>query len=303
MKKRMLLPLVLLMTLLAADALAVHQACKDYFPDYRLSQLMIYEGSKPVVSDEAFWDMARSRNVYGWNENRLISVMQLLEYAHDGNTNHQTYMRGLFLGRLYIHDEAFETHSGRSFHRYEIRGDGMSIQPLTVVFEVMGDEEVLVECERPYKQEVAPVDHIDRHYGIKLFDYGHRVLDDALDAIERGDARTARSLVYGLNEYDSGSYPKWPGYPEQKVTITFYKGGLPVYAGPGKNYARLGNGKATMGSDDWCYWYGNVGDWALVEYELSKGGTRTGWVKLEEGRAWQANTEAAYFKAGLEKVK
>lgn len=299
--------LTLLLTLCAVPASAEHITWKDYFPEYKLSQLIEYKGSTPKVDSEEFWDMARERNVYGWADNRLISVMQLLEYAHDGNTNHKTYMRDLFLGHLYISSEKMSASGNRRFHTYIIQGDGITLQPLTIVFEVMdGGEEVLVECERPYKQEVAPVDHLDNSYGIKLFDYGQALLNKALVAIESGDPRTARSLVYGVNAYDSGNRPGASAssttYPNEKIIVTFGQGAMPVYAGPGYNYDRLANGKATLGSDSWCYWYGNKGDWALVEYELSKGGYRVGWVYYPGGRGWQADTSAAYFKEGLSKV-
>lgn len=85
-----------------------------------------------------------------------------------------------------------------------------------------------------------------------------------------------------------------PARNEREVA-TFGLGSMPVYGGPGESYERLGNGKASLGSNSWCYWYGNVGDWALVEYELNKGGTRIGWVYYPAGSDWQADTGAAYF--------
>lgn len=85
-----------------------------------------------------------------------------------------------------------------------------------------------------------------------------------------------------------------PGRNAREV-VTFGLGAMPVYAGPGANYERLANGKATLGSNSWCYWYGNVENWALVEYELNNGGTRIGWVYYPAGKNWQADTGAEYF--------
>lgn len=304
--KKKILALFFGLLLLAAPALGEHITWKAYFPEYKLGELIVYKGSTPKVSAEQFWNMARERNVNGWADNRLLSVLQLLEYAHDGQTNHPTYMRNLLLGQLYIAREDTVAAGGRLFHAYVLMGDGMSVQPLTIIFENQGGRETLVACERPFKQEVAEVSHLDLSYGIKLFDYGHQLLGPALEALESGDVSRARGMLYGVNRYESGNFPtddrESVVYPEQRAQMVFGQGSMPVYGGPSKNAERLGGGKATFGSNDWCYWYGNKGDWALIEYELGKGGTRVGWVYYPAGSSWQADPDAKYFRDALAHV-
>lgn len=56
---------------------------------------------------------------------------------------------------------------------------------------------------------------------------------------------------------------------------------IKVYSGPGTNYYRPGNGKAvvgTSGDDAWVLCYGHEDDWYLIEYEISKGGHRFGYI-------------------------
>ena len=51
-----------------------------------------------------------------------------------------------------------------------------------------------------------------------------------------------------------------------------------VYRGPGKNYDRSANGKATVSTNDTILVYGIRGDWMFISYALSSGRTRYGWI-------------------------
>lgn len=55
------------------------------------------------------------------------------------------------------------------------------------------------------------------------------------------------------------------------------KQNIPVYSGPGEEYVRANNGKATYGGGA-ARIYGVTGDWALIGYGLSSGDYRIGYI-------------------------
>ncbi len=54
-----------------------------------------------------------------------------------------------------------------------------------------------------------------------------------------------------------------------------------VYSGPGKNYVRANNGKASMGGGGVCRIYGVVGSWIMIGYGFTNGGYRIGYISSE----------------------
>ena len=62
---------------------------------------------------------------------------------------------------------------------------------------------------------------------------------------------------------------------------------LPVYAAPGEEDWRGANGKASVALSDSFRLLGQTEDrvWQLIEYDLSKGARRVGWIRLPEGAA------------------
>lgn len=64
----------------------------------------------------------------------------------------------------------------------------------------------------------------------------------------------------------------------------FVNGKYPVYTGPGEQYYRAAEGKATVGRTEIRVWgaEGREGEWALIGYGTSDGGYRMGYVLYEE---------------------
>lgn len=67
----------------------------------------------------------------------------------------------------------------------------------------------------------------------------------------------------------------------QGQSIPFEKGqALPVYAGPGKQYARLGETQnATVSTNGWIEVFGEENGWLLIQYNLSEGHNRFGYIE------------------------
>ena len=51
-----------------------------------------------------------------------------------------------------------------------------------------------------------------------------------------------------------------------------------VYRGPGREYGRSANGKASVSTNGTIWIYGIRGDWMLISYGISGGRTRYGWI-------------------------
>lgn len=64
----------------------------------------------------------------------------------------------------------------------------------------------------------------------------------------------------------------------QKVRFT---GGqkYPVYTGPGERYARSGNGKGSVSTNDWIQVFGEYGGWIMIQYDISAEQYRIGWIE------------------------
>lgn len=132
-------------------------------------------------------------------------------------------------------------------------------------------------------------------------------------AIEVYDAKltyenldTARPLgvargVYGrrFEQFNVNTFP-WTVKAAQAVltnppaipaSVSFY--GLPqpgeitfpsnrkysVYTGPGTDYLRGAEGRAAMSTNDWVQVFGRVGDWLLVQYDISSKQMRFGYIE------------------------
>lgn len=74
--------------------------------------------------------------------------------------------------------------------------------------------------------------------------------------------------------------------PQGQYIDRFAKGQTwPVYSGPGKEYARLGEGKAAVSTNDWIQVFGREKGWLFIQYNISPGRNRFGWI---EGKALPA---------------
>lgn len=52
----------------------------------------------------------------------------------------------------------------------------------------------------------------------------------------------------------------------------------PVYTGPGEEYARSGNGKGQVSTNDWIQVFGQAGDYIMIQYSISADRYRIGWI-------------------------
>jgi len=81
----------------------------------------------------------------------------------------------------------------------------------------------------------------------------------------------------------------------------------PVFTGPGESFARSGNGKGSVSTNDWIQVFGEYDGWILIQYDISASQYRFGWIEsaaLPGGAAVEAfdlheiekpyNTEAVY---------
>lgn len=73
---------------------------------------------------------------------------------------------------------------------------------------------------------------------------------------------------------DGGPY----ALPQGRVIAFAKNQRWPVYLGPGSGYPRAAEGKAQVSSNDWIQVFGREGDWLMVQYNLSPGRNRIGWI-------------------------
>ena len=51
-----------------------------------------------------------------------------------------------------------------------------------------------------------------------------------------------------------------------------------VYQGPGEEYGRAGNGKASVSTNDWIQVFGRENGWIMIQYDISADHMRIGWI-------------------------
>lgn len=72
-------------------------------------------------------------------------------------------------------------------------------------------------------------------------------------------------------------------------TVAFEKGRkYPVYTGPGEAYARSGDGKGSVSTNDWIEVFGQAHGYILIQYAVSGERCRVGWI---EASALPASTQ------------
>jgi len=54
-----------------------------------------------------------------------------------------------------------------------------------------------------------------------------------------------------------------------------------VYTGPGEDYARSGNGKGQVSTNDWIEVFGQHDDWIMIQYDISAEQYRIGWIRAD----------------------
>lgn len=100
-----------------------------------------------------------------------------------------------------------------------------------------------------------------RNPEIEIYENAYRLIQSEL-ALASQQQQTLFSMP-GLTGY-VGQFPKGKTYE--------------VYRGPGQNYGRSANGKASVSTNDTIMVYGVRGGWMLISYGISDGHTRYGWI-------------------------
>lgn len=78
------------------------------------------------------------------------------------------------------------------------------------------------------------------------------------------------------------SAPEIPSYVLNPQKIKFSGGQkYPVYTGPGERFARSGNGKGSVSTNDWIQVFGEYDGWMMIQYDISASQYRIGWIRKE----------------------
>lgn len=86
-------------------------------------------------------------------------------------------------------------------------------------------------------------------------------------------AQKAPDIPPGNSFYD----PRWNTL--HAVTLKLDGGrNHKVYMGPGEQYGRAGDGKATVSTNGWVQGFGTYNGWALIRYHIDGGRYRIGWI-------------------------
>lgn len=72
----------------------------------------------------------------------------------------------------------------------------------------------------------------------------------------------------------------------------------PVYNGPGKQYQRAGNGKATVGTNGWIQVFGEHDGYLMIQYAISDDRCRIGWITRDALPRDQAVDRLAFSQDG-----
>lgn len=77
-----------------------------------------------------------------------------------------------------------------------------------------------------------------------------------------------------------GGAPEQAGGVFSGQTISFEKGQkYPVYTGPGEAYARSGNGKGSVSTNDRIQVFGRLDGWIMIQYAVNEQRCRIGWIE------------------------
>ena len=100
-----------------------------------------------------------------------------------------------------------------------------------------------------------------RNPEVEIYENAYRLIQSEL-ALASQQQQTLFSMPFLTG--DVGQFPKGKTYE--------------VYRGPGQNYGRSANGKASVSTNDTIMVYGVRGGWMLISYSISGGHTRYGWI-------------------------
>lgn len=76
------------------------------------------------------------------------------------------------------------------------------------------------------------------------------------------------------------SAPTFRSYKLRAQKVKFSGGQkYPVYTGPGESFARSGNGKGSVSTNDWIQVFGEYNGWIMIQYDISASQYRVGWIE------------------------
>lgn len=109
-------------------------------------------------------------------------------------------------------------------------------------------------------------------------------LPESLRSMQTFDPTVARSAAdAAMRSHDEGEAPFIPEAEGECVIpqpcgAALRSGKWDVYSGPGKQYYREANGKASVSTNDWVQVFGREGEWVLIQYRVSGAKLRFGYV-------------------------
>ena len=121
------------------------------------------------------------------------------------------------------------------------------------------------ETENAARIPVSQYTNYLRTPGMEIPDQAeHLVQSELALAVQRQQTLASMPVLTGY----AGKFPKGKSYA--------------VYRGPGEEFGRSANGKASVSTNDKIMVYGIREDWVFVSYSISGGHTRWGWVSVAE---------------------
>lgn len=109
-------------------------------------------------------------------------------------------------------------------------------------------------------------------------------LPESLRSMQTFDPTVARSAAdAAMRSHDEGEAPFIPEAESEYVvpqpcSAALRSGKWDVYSGPGTQYYREANGKASVSTNDWIQVFGREGEWVLIQYRVSGAKLRFGYV-------------------------
>lgn len=131
----------------------------------------------------------------------------------------------------------------------------------------------------------------EEYYGTAYVEDGY--LDYWNWSVWERDANVEGTVQTELRYVDFAALPKSPKQARQELSlpptlpageltaqkVKFEGGGkFDVYTGPGTEYARSGNGKGSVSTNDWIQVFGEQNGWILIQYDISADHFRIGWI-------------------------
>ena len=84
---------------------------------------------------------------------------------------------------------------------------------------------------------------------------------------------------------DPTPIPESDTFPQPQLASFKKNQKLPVYTGPGTDYLREADGKASVSTNDWIQVFGEENGWLLIQYHVSGGKNRFGYIRASQAKA------------------